>query len=76
MNISMEQRYPLIMDILKKSDKPLSTRQIVNRYILNSSASDPLVTGTILNVLVLSGVVNRVEEFKGRTVRLFYELAK
>jgi hypothetical protein len=73
--VSMEERYPLIVRVLKDADKPLSASEICDRYIVGKvMASDPLSTGHILNVLSMASVVRRIETYVGKSIRVKYEL--
>jgi hypothetical protein len=60
--IPMDQRYPMIIEILNVNALALTSREIAERYIYSPTESDRLVTGTILNVLTLAGIVKKFTE--------------
>lgn len=74
--IPMNQRYPEIMKVLQESTEPLSSTEIANLYITNPNSSDGLVTGSILNVLALAGIVKKNTYVKGNSKRNSYELVR
>ena len=57
--IPMDQRYPMIMGILNTTALALTSREITERYVYQPTESDKLVTGSILNVLTLAGIVKK-----------------
>jgi hypothetical protein len=72
----LEMRYPEIIMVLSNSEKPLSYREIVDRYIVCGNASDVLSTRSLLNVLVLAGIAKNHTAFKGTSVHCKYELQR
>lgn len=72
--IALSERFPEIMKILKNSTSPMSAHDIAKLYVSTPNSSDSLVTGTILNVLALAGVVQKTVFFKGKSNRSVYSL--
>lgn len=58
-SISMDRRFPEIMAILNTTAIPLTSREVAARYVVQPSESDKLVTGSVLNILALVGLVKK-----------------
>jgi hypothetical protein len=72
--MAQETRFNKIMEVMKTSDKYLTSKEICSQYLDQFSESDINSTGQILNVLSYIGIVRRT--YKPRSNRSFYVVYK
>lgn len=76
--MNLETRTLNTLRVVSASKKAMSAREIAEQYLENPTASDALTTGTICNILSVTGVLKRTEYFKKGTKskRVKYEFIK